>query len=109
MDEAGGVDEDVDRAGLAGERRDGFVRGHVELAPLGALEARELFRIEIGRPHLRALGDERLGDGAADARRRRRHQRRLSREPPRHAVPRQMRFVMWTSRRSSSSSTRSMA
>jgi len=70
MHEAGAIDEDVGRPErshrLLRERIDCGVRAYVELVAPGRGKAFELARVEIGRDHRRALGDEGLADGAAD-------------------------------------------
>ena len=70
MHEARAIDEDVGRTErsdhLLRERIDRGGRAHIELVAPGRGEAFELARIEIGRDHRRALGDEGFADGASD-------------------------------------------
>ena len=83
MDEAGAVEEDVDRSDLARQRPHGVRRAHVELARLG-VEASEPGDVDVGRDDARALPREGLGRRAPDARRGRRQQRRLARQSSSH-------------------------
>ena len=66
MDEAGGVDEDVDGPDLLGEGIDRLAGEHVELALLRLRNALQQGDVLVGRPDGGALGDESLGDGPAD-------------------------------------------
>ena len=84
--EPGGVDEDVDRSGLRRQRLDRGGGAYVDATGRGAGEIRELCRIQIGRPDLRALIEEGLGDCSPDALPRRRDDSRLSLEPACHSV-----------------------
>ena len=77
VNEAGAVEEDVDRPDLARERLDRLVRAHVELARLG-VQAGEPGDVDVGRDHARPLPCEGLGRRAPDARRGRRQQGRLA-------------------------------
>jgi hypothetical protein len=79
---AGDIGEHVEPAELLGDglgqRLDRRGGAHVERKASGGLEPLELFLIHIGRDHLGALGDESLGDGAADALSRRGNERDLA-------------------------------
>ena len=83
VDEAGAVEEDVDRPDLARQRLDRLARAHVELALLG-VEADEAGDVDVGRDDPRALALKGLGRRAADSRRRRRQHRCLPRQSSRH-------------------------
>ena len=67
MDEAGDVDQDIDGADLTGIGVHGVGREHVQRIEPGARQTLELAAVQVGGVHDRALRDERLGDGAADA------------------------------------------
>ena len=60
MDEAGAVEEDVDRPDLARERLDRLVRADVELALVG-VEALEAGDVDVRRDDARALARKGLG------------------------------------------------
>ena len=82
--DAGAVEEDVEWPDLG---RQGGDRGDVSdvQAPCGAPgQRRQQVLVDVGGDDLRALAHERLGACAADALRRRRHQRDLACQPSRH-------------------------
>ena len=83
VDEAGAVEENVDRPDLARQRLDRLVRADVELALVG-VEAFEAFDVDVRRDDARALARKGLGRPAPDARRRRGQQRHLTRQSSRH-------------------------
>ena len=83
MNEAGAIEEDVDRPDFARERFDRLGRAGVELALVG-VEACEAAEVDVRRDDVRALARKGLGSPAPDARRRRRQQRHLTRQSSRH-------------------------
>ena len=85
MDEAGAIEQHVDRPDLARQRRDRLGRAHVEPARLAG-KPLEPVEIEIGGDDLGAFGGEGLGGRATNARRRRGQHRNFSCEPAGHRL-----------------------
>ena len=87
MDEAGAVEQDVERPEFVGERGDRRARRSTSsrrVAISASARSASLLLGDVGGEHAGALGGEGERRRAADPLRRRRHQRALAFEPSRH-------------------------
>ena len=85
VDEAGAVEEHIDRPDLAREGLNRLGRANVELA-LVCVEAFEAGDVDVSRNDARPFSRKGLGRPSADARRSRRQQRHLTRQSSRHTA-----------------------